>query len=248
MEVVEEANRAAVESCKKLVAFLSLSAGDGFRPMPVAAETDEVVARFSKVVAVLSDRLGHARARIGKRSPALPVGVDASCLLDRPSSLAPGHTPNGGHVVSSTPAPPPSAATTAATMRSVAPMRSQETEVAPAVLLSPCASVAPAARREQGSAGGVGAELAASTRRHVRSSGWRELEAHIHIGEFMHLAPPILLHQRCSLGILTLFGTVVSSSHLHLDFSDLFSAGEREWNHRLKNLVVVGAGSRHTHP
>jgi len=148
MEVVEEANRAAVESCQKLVAFLSLSTGDGFRPMPVAAETDEVVARFSKVVAVLSDRLGHARARIGKRSPALPVGVDASCLLDRPSSLAPGHTPNGGHVVSSTPAPPPSAATTAATMRSVAPMRSQETEVAPAVLLSPCASVAPAAAKK----------------------------------------------------------------------------------------------------
>ena len=48
MEMVEEANRAAVESCKKLVAFLSLSAGDGFRPMPVAAETDEVVARLDR--------------------------------------------------------------------------------------------------------------------------------------------------------------------------------------------------------
>ncbi|KAG2534565.1 protein WRKY1-like [Panicum virgatum] len=132
MEVVEEANQAAVESCKKLVAFLSLSAGDGFRPMPVAAETDEVVARFSKVVAVLSDRLGHARARIGKSSPAIPVGVDASCFLDHPS-LAPVHTPNGRHLVSSTPSPP-STAPTAATMRSVAP----------AVLVSPCANVAPA--------------------------------------------------------------------------------------------------------
>ncbi|PUZ36565.1 hypothetical protein GQ55_9G048300 [Panicum hallii var. hallii] len=138
MEVVEEANRAAVESCKKLVAFLSLSAGDAFRPMPVAAETDEAVARFGKVVAVLSDRLGHARARIGsKSSPALPV--DASCLLDYPS-LAPGHTPNGRHLVSSIPAPAPSAAT----MRSVAPMRGHETEVAPAVLVSPCANVTPA--------------------------------------------------------------------------------------------------------
>ncbi|RLN40131.1 hypothetical protein C2845_PM01G23470 [Panicum miliaceum] len=138
MEVVEEANRAAVESCKKLVAFLSLSAGDAFRPVPVAAQTDEAVARFGKVVAVLSDRLGHARARMGKSGPALPV--DASCLLDHPS-LAPGHSPNNGrHLVSSTPAPPPSAAT----MRSVAPMRSHETEVAPAVLVSPCANVAPA--------------------------------------------------------------------------------------------------------
>jgi hypothetical protein len=56
MEEVEEANRAAVESCKKLVAVLSRS-GDPFRPVPVAAETDEAVARFGKVAAVLSDRL-----------------------------------------------------------------------------------------------------------------------------------------------------------------------------------------------
>lgn len=142
MEVVEETNRAAVESCKKLVAFLSLSGGDPFRPMPVAAETDEAVARFGKVVAVLSDRLGHARARVGKRSPAPPV--DASCLLDHPS-LAPRHALNGGHHVTSTPAAAAPAPTTMATMRSVAPvMRSPGTEVVPAVLVSPCASVAPA--------------------------------------------------------------------------------------------------------
>ncbi|RCV40438.1 hypothetical protein SETIT_9G053700v2 [Setaria italica] len=140
MEVVEEANRAAVESCKKLVAFLSLSAGDPFRPMPVAVETDEAVAGFGKVVAVLSDRLGHARARVGKRSLAPPV--DASCLLDHPS-MAPRHPPNSSHLVSSTPAaaaPPPP---TTAAMRSVAPlMRSHEAEVAPAVMVSPCANVA----------------------------------------------------------------------------------------------------------
>ncbi|CAN6280972.1 unnamed protein product [Urochloa humidicola] len=137
MEAAEEANLAAVESCKKLVAFLSLSGGDAFRPMPVAAETDEAVARFGKVVAVLSDRLGHARARLGKRSPPAPP-VDASCLLDHPA-LAPRHTPKGGHLVSTTPAvalPPP--------MRSVVPtMRSQE----PAVVVTPAvlnANVAPA--------------------------------------------------------------------------------------------------------
>ncbi|OEL19491.1 Protein WRKY1 [Dichanthelium oligosanthes] len=146
MEVVEEANRAAVESCKKLVAFLSLSGGDPFRPMPVAAETDEAVARFGKVVAVLSDRLGHARARVGKRSPAPPV--DASCLMDHPS-LPPRHTPNGSHIVSSAPVAPPMPTTTA-TSRSVAPMRSLEAEVAPAVLMSPCATVtlAPAAAKK----------------------------------------------------------------------------------------------------
>ncbi|KAG0547170.1 hypothetical protein BDA96_01G056500 [Sorghum bicolor] len=156
MEVVEEANRAAVESCKKLVAVLSLSGADAFRPLPVAAETDEAVARFGKVVAVLSDRLGHARARVaGKRSPPAPP-VDASCLLEYHPSLAvaPRHTTNGGHLlVSATspppPPPPPPTTTTSLlasmTMRSAAEpmtMRSQKAEVvAPAVLVSPpCAS------------------------------------------------------------------------------------------------------------
>ncbi|CAL4919567.1 unnamed protein product [Urochloa decumbens] len=138
MEAVEEANQAAVESCKKLVAFLSLSGGDPFRPMPVAAETDEAVARFGKVVDVLSDRLGHARARVGKRSPPAPP-VDASCLLDHPA-LAPLHAPNGGgHLVSTTPAPPPMPPA-AATLRSVVPaMRGQETA---AVVSPPCATMA----------------------------------------------------------------------------------------------------------
>ena len=146
MEVVEEANRAAVESCKKLVAVLSLSSGDAFRPMPVAAETDEAVSRFGKVVAVLSDRLGHARARVGKRSPPAPP-VDASCLLEYHPSLAvaPRHTPSGGHLLVSATSSPPPPLPTSMTMRSAAAlmtMRSQEAEaVAPAVLLlPPCAS------------------------------------------------------------------------------------------------------------
>ncbi|XP_062209457.1 protein WRKY1-like [Phragmites australis] len=130
MEGVEEANRAAVESCTKLVTLLSRS-GDPFQPMPVAAETGEAIARFGKVVAVLSDRLGHARARVGKRNP---PPVDASCLLDHPS-LAPYNTPNGGPLVISTPAPPPPP------MRNVAPTSRQETVVEPAVVVAPCANV-----------------------------------------------------------------------------------------------------------
>jgi hypothetical protein len=35
----------------------ALTGRDPFRPVPVAAETDEAVARFGKVAAVLSDRL-----------------------------------------------------------------------------------------------------------------------------------------------------------------------------------------------
>ncbi|XP_062213160.1 protein WRKY1-like [Phragmites australis] len=124
MERVEEANRAAVESCKKLVSVLSRPGGDPFRPMAVATETDEAVARFGKVVAVLSDRLGHARARVGKSSPP----VDASCLLDHPS-LAPYHASNGG-LLASTPATLPAP-----------PTSCQEMEVAPAVVVAPCANV-----------------------------------------------------------------------------------------------------------
>ncbi|KAE8783344.1 putative WRKY transcription factor 7 [Hordeum vulgare] len=81
MEGVEEANRAAVVSCKRLVARLSLSAGDPFRLAAVAAETEEAVSRFGKVVNILSSRVGHARARVGRRSS--PAGDPiARCLLE----------------------------------------------------------------------------------------------------------------------------------------------------------------------
>ncbi|KAK3149055.1 hypothetical protein QOZ80_3AG0212360 [Eleusine coracana subsp. coracana] len=130
METVEEANRAAVESCKKLVTVLSRS-GDPFQPVAVAAETDDAVRRFGKVVAVLSDRIGHARARIGGGKRKAPP-VDASCLMDHPSMAAPCQAPSSGLFVS-TPPPP--------TMRSVALMSSREAEVSPAVVAAPCASV-----------------------------------------------------------------------------------------------------------
>lgn len=132
MEAVEEANRAAVESCKKLVGVLSRS-GDPFQPMRVAAETDEAVAQFGKVVAVLSDRLGHARARIGGKRRVPPI--DATCLMDHPSMAVPCQTPKSGLFVSNS-APPPTT-----TMRSVSLMSSREAEMSPAAVVAPCASV-----------------------------------------------------------------------------------------------------------
>uniref|UniRef100_A0ACD6A661 Uncharacterized protein n=1 Tax=Avena sativa TaxID=4498 RepID=A0ACD6A661_AVESA len=110
MEGVEEANRAAVVSCKKLVARLSQS-GDPIRLAAVAAETDEAVSRFGKVVTILSNRVGHARARLGRSRTSSPSPVDASCLLDyHPVPSAPyRQSPHGIHVSSSPvpPAPPP---------------------------------------------------------------------------------------------------------------------------------------------
>ena len=63
-----------------------------------------------------------------------------------------------------------------------------------------------------------------------------------------HLAPP---NPFSSMVLVRDFDVVWyggSSLHLHLDFSDLFSAGEREWKRRFRNSRMVGAGSRHMHP
>ncbi|KAL5210167.1 hypothetical protein ABZP36_005790 [Zizania latifolia] len=102
MDGVEEANRAAVESSKRLVAILSQS-GDPFRLMAAVAETDEAVSRFDKVATILSNRVGHARARIGKRRSSPPV--DPSCLMDHPLANSPAPSERRLHV-SATPAPP----------------------------------------------------------------------------------------------------------------------------------------------
>ncbi|XBH95517.1 hypothetical protein VPH35_086064 [Triticum aestivum] len=140
MEGVEEANRAAVVSCKRLVARLSLSAGDPFRLAAVAAETEEAVSRFSKVVNILGNRVGHARARVGRRSspPADPI---ARCLLEyHPPPPVPYCPPASAPQLhgssSSTPAPPPT------------PLKQMPVPVAAA---APCAAgngkvVAPAAK------------------------------------------------------------------------------------------------------
>lgn len=104
MEGVEEANRAAVASCKKLVARLSQSGVDPIRLAAVAAQTDEAVSRFGKVVTILSNRVGHARARVGRR---ISPPVDASCLLDyHPIPSVPYRQPPNGLHVSSSPVPP----------------------------------------------------------------------------------------------------------------------------------------------
>nr|ABF99364.1 WRKY DNA binding domain containing protein, expressed [Oryza sativa Japonica Group] len=105
---------AAVESSKKLVAILSKS-GDPFRLMAAVAETDEAVSRFGKVVTILSNRVGHARARLGKRRSSPPV--DPGCLMDHPlAAAASSPAPSNGrlHFSSSAATASPSPATAAA--------------------------------------------------------------------------------------------------------------------------------------
>ncbi|XP_008805954.2 protein WRKY1-like isoform X1 [Phoenix dactylifera] len=66
MEKVEEANRAAVESCHRVLSLLSQSQ-DQVQYSNLVAEAGEAVSRFKRVASMLSNGVGHARVRIVKR-------------------------------------------------------------------------------------------------------------------------------------------------------------------------------------
>ncbi|KAK8918763.1 hypothetical protein KSP39_PZI021398 [Platanthera zijinensis] len=69
MEVVEAANRAAVESGHRVLSLLaSKSEDDVQHRRSVLVETGEAVSRFRKLAAMLGNGLGHARVRRGKLS------------------------------------------------------------------------------------------------------------------------------------------------------------------------------------
>ncbi|KAL1312109.1 hypothetical protein HN51_038734 [Arachis hypogaea] len=80
MEEVEEANRAAVESCHRVLTVLS-QPQDQVHYRNLMVETGEAVVRFKKVVSLLSNSLGHARVRKHKK---LQVPFSQSILLDSP--------------------------------------------------------------------------------------------------------------------------------------------------------------------
>ncbi|XP_015891503.3 probable WRKY transcription factor 21 [Ziziphus jujuba] len=85
MEEVEEANRAAVESCHRVLSLLS-QPQDQVQYRNLAMETGEAVFRFKRVVSLLNTGLGHARVRKLKNlaSP-LPHPLPQSILLDNPN-------------------------------------------------------------------------------------------------------------------------------------------------------------------
>ncbi|KAK8506182.1 hypothetical protein V6N13_002819 [Hibiscus sabdariffa] len=62
MEEVEEANKAAVESCHRVLRNLS-QPQDQVHHRNLMAETGEAVSRFKRVVSLLNTGLGHARVR-----------------------------------------------------------------------------------------------------------------------------------------------------------------------------------------
>ncbi|PKA45675.1 putative WRKY transcription factor 74 [Apostasia shenzhenica] len=70
MDEVEGANKAAIESCHRVLCLLeSRESQDGVRcRRRVVAETGEAVSRLRKLVSLLSNGVGHARVRRGKLS------------------------------------------------------------------------------------------------------------------------------------------------------------------------------------
>ena len=82
MEEVEEANRAAVESCYRVINLLS-QRQDQVPYGNLMVETGEAVSKFKKVVSLLNNGLGHARVRKVKK---LQVPFPQSILLENPNS------------------------------------------------------------------------------------------------------------------------------------------------------------------
>ncbi|XP_057517607.1 probable WRKY transcription factor 21 [Amaranthus tricolor] len=71
MEGVEEANKLAVESCHRVLSIISQPQEQTqFRNL--AVETQHAVSKFKRVVSLLSNGLGHGRARITKKNRSTP--------------------------------------------------------------------------------------------------------------------------------------------------------------------------------
>lgn len=85
MEEVEEANKAAVESCHRVLNLLSLARQDQAHRRSIVSETDEAVFKFKRVVSLLNTGLGHARVRKLKK---LPIPLPESILLDNPNKCS----------------------------------------------------------------------------------------------------------------------------------------------------------------
>ncbi|CAK9150048.1 unnamed protein product [Ilex paraguariensis] len=80
MEVVEEANNEAVDSCHRFLRLLS-KPQDQDQRRNLRGETDKVVFRFKKVVSLLNNCLGHARVRTVKR---IQIPFPQNILLENP--------------------------------------------------------------------------------------------------------------------------------------------------------------------
>ncbi|KAL3517650.1 hypothetical protein ACH5RR_020239 [Cinchona calisaya] len=80
MEEVEEANKAAIESCYRVLSIVS-QPQDQNQYKSLVVETRDAVCKFKKVVSLLSSTLGHARVRKVKK---IQTPFPQSILLENP--------------------------------------------------------------------------------------------------------------------------------------------------------------------
>jgi len=101
MEEVEEANKAAVESCHRVLSLLSQPQDQVQCNLTV--ETGDAVFRFKKVVSLLNTGLGHARVRKLKK---LQIPFPQSIFLENPNCRADQQSKNLQFLQSSFPETP----------------------------------------------------------------------------------------------------------------------------------------------
>nr|WCL15210.1 WRKY3645 [Atractylodes chinensis] len=89
MEEVEATNRAAVESCHRILSLLA-QPQDQVQYKNLKVQTGDAVVKFKKVVSLLDNGLGHARVRMVKKiSPHIPQNL----LIDNPTMITPHQPP-----------------------------------------------------------------------------------------------------------------------------------------------------------
>lgn len=83
MDVVEEANRAAIDSCHGVLNLLSQPQGE-IQYGNLSAETRQAVSKFKRVSSLLGKTLGHARFRMGKKcGTPMPQKVLFGCPVSK---------------------------------------------------------------------------------------------------------------------------------------------------------------------
>ncbi|KAI3773038.1 hypothetical protein L6452_04235 [Arctium lappa] len=85
MEEVEAANRAAVESCHRILSLLA-HPQDQVQCKNLKLQTGDAVVKFKKVVSLLDNGLGHARVRMVKKNL---TQIPQNLLIDNPTRIHP---------------------------------------------------------------------------------------------------------------------------------------------------------------
>ncbi|KAH9619726.1 hypothetical protein KSS87_023822 [Heliosperma pusillum] len=73
MEGIEEANKEAIESCYRVLNIIAQPYENHTKYRCLAAETEQTVSKFKRVLSNLGNGVGHARARIVKRNRGTPL-------------------------------------------------------------------------------------------------------------------------------------------------------------------------------